>query len=98
MTLGRILAVGARSPLGLDARGVMLGLRAQKMAPRRLILRDDAGASYGTARAVAIADDVFGFDRLVQLSSPALLECLHTAPAPRPRRGSTSGRASPTAR
>lgn len=86
MTLGRILAIGARSPLGLDARGVALGLRAQKLAPRRLILRDDAGASYGTARAVAVADDVFGFERLVQLSSPALHESLHTTPGPRPTR------------
>lgn len=82
MTLGRIVAIGARAPLGLDARGVALAARAQKLAPRRLLLRDGDGGSYGTARAACVPDEVFGFDRLLDLARPALAECLATSLAP----------------
>jgi 3-oxoacyl-[acyl-carrier-protein] synthase-1 len=88
VSAGRILAVGARSPLGLDARAIALALRAQKLAPRRLVFRDDAGSgppadglpvSYGTARAACVPDAITGFDRLVALGAPALRECAKTA-------------------
>lgn len=83
MTLGRIVSIGARSPLGLDARQVALGQRAQKLTPRRLVLPDDEGVAFGTVRALSVADDVFGFDRLVALGGPALAECVETSPQPR---------------
>jgi 3-oxoacyl-[acyl-carrier-protein] synthase-1 len=82
VTLGRIVGVGARSPLGLDARGVALAHRAQKLAPRRLILRDQSGSSYGTARAACIDDEVFGFERIVELGGPPLAESVATSLMP----------------
>jgi len=91
----RILSVGARSALGLDARGLALALRAQKLAPRRLTLRDepclDAASpghhhDVGTVRAAYLDDDVWGFDRLVELGGAALAEAVETCPVALPAR------------
>lgn len=72
--LANITGVGARSPLGLGAREVALGARAGKLEPRPTAFRDKRENLIGAARALALPDDLHGFDRMVALAAPALRE------------------------
>lgn len=82
----RILSVGARGPLGLDARQFALALRACKLAPRPIRIGRDPSHDVGSVRAACIDDDVWGFDRLVELGGPALAEAVETAPVVLPEK------------
>lgn len=72
--LCQILGVGARGPLGLNALQVTMGARAGKIEPRRTRFTDKHGSSMGAVRARFLPDDLHGYDRLVALAVPALVE------------------------
>jgi len=70
-----VLAVGARTPLGLNALQVAMGLRACLFEPRSTALRDRHEQRIGAHRSPGLPDDLFGFERFVELGAPALREC-----------------------
>jgi len=72
--LCQILGVGARGPLGLNALQIAMCGRAGKIEPRRTRFTDKNGNSIGAVRARFLPDDLHGYDRLVALAAPALLE------------------------
>ena len=69
-----ILGVGARGPLGLNALQIAMCARAGKIEPRRTRFTDKYGNSIGAVRARYLPDDLHGYDRLVALAVPALIE------------------------
>jgi 3-oxoacyl-[acyl-carrier-protein] synthase-1 len=69
-----ILGVGARGPLGLNALQIAMCARAGKIEPRRTRFADRYGNSIGAVRARYLSDDLHGYDRLVALAVPALIE------------------------
>jgi 3-oxoacyl-[acyl-carrier-protein] synthase-1 len=69
-----ILGVGARGPLGLNALQIAMCGRAGKIEPRRTRFVDKHGNSIGAVRARYLPDDLHGYDRLVALAVPALIE------------------------
>lgn len=74
-----VLAVGAFTPLGLDARQTALLVRAKKLVPSRAPLRDRHGAAIGTVRARRLPEQLYGRERMLALGAPALREVLRTA-------------------
>jgi 3-oxoacyl-[acyl-carrier-protein] synthase-1 len=80
-----ITGVGARGPLGLDALSLALCARAGKIEPRPTGLRDKHNHPIGVVRMLALPDDLHGFDRLVEMASPALLEAASASPGGPPR-------------
>jgi 3-oxoacyl-[acyl-carrier-protein] synthase I len=75
-----ILAVGASTPIGLDARQTALMLRASKCHPRPSPFVDESGNSLGSVRCVRLSDELLGRPRLVALAAPALRELMDTLP------------------
>lgn len=69
-----VKAVGARSPLGLDARQTAMAVRAGLLEPRSTDLLDKRQNRIGCVRARWLADDLFGVDRWLALAGPALAE------------------------
>jgi 3-oxoacyl-[acyl-carrier-protein] synthase I len=87
--VAEILGVGARGPLGLNALQVAMCGRAGKIEPRRTRFPDKHGNSIGAVRARYLPDDLHGYDRLVALAVPALIEAAKSLtnsafPAPYP--------------
>lgn len=80
----RILALGARSPLGLSALQVAMCARAQKLEPRSTEFMDRKNYRIGAARSVALSDELHGFDRFVALGAPALREASERLPVRAP--------------
>ena len=72
--LCQILGVGARGPLGLNALQIAMCGRAGKIEPRRTRFTDKHGNSIGAVRARFLPDDLHGYDRLLALAVPALIE------------------------
>jgi 3-oxoacyl-[acyl-carrier-protein] synthase-1 len=87
--LPEILGVGARGPLGLNALQIAMCSRAGTIEPRRTRFSDKRGNSIGAVRARYLPDDLHGYDRLVALAVPALIEAAKSLvgsafPAPYP--------------
>lgn len=91
-TLGVITGAGARSPLGLDALQVTLCARAGKIEPRPTPFLDRRNYPIGDVRALCLPDDLYGFERLVELAVPALREAAATLG---PRRAAGDARLRP---
>jgi 3-oxoacyl-[acyl-carrier-protein] synthase-1 len=70
----RVVAVGARGPLGLRASQVAMCARARKLEPRGCGVLDGRGRRVGICRTPGLADDLHGYARLVELAAPALAE------------------------
>jgi len=70
-----VTALGARSPVGLNAEQTAMGLRHAHLSPRRTKFIDSHGENVGMSLLGAISDDLEGFDRMVALAAPALVEC-----------------------
>lgn len=95
-----ITAIGARSPVGLDAEQTATGIRASHLAPRRTRFEHERGGErVAMSMLRALHDDLEGVERMVALAVPALRECatslggrhaigpipvLLACPAPRP--------------
>jgi 3-oxoacyl-[acyl-carrier-protein] synthase I len=75
----RVVGVGARAALGLNALQVALAYRAQKFEPRSWPLKDERGRSVGACTVGGMGPDVQGLERWVRLSVPALREALSSA-------------------
>lgn len=71
-----VLAVGASTPLGLDARQSSLLLRAGKGQPRPSPFVAEDGNTIGTIRCQRLDDGMIGYDRFVALGRPALREAM----------------------
>jgi len=74
--LASVLGTGAFSPIGIDARQTALFARAGKLVPRPVAFKDGRGERMGTARAMALGDDIVGVDRMLDLGARALREAL----------------------
>jgi 3-oxoacyl-[acyl-carrier-protein] synthase-1 len=74
--IGTILSVGARSPLGLSSLTTAMCVRARKLEPRALGLRDRRGREIGMCVTAGIGPAVVGMPRMVRLAAPALSEAL----------------------
>ncbi len=72
-----IAGAGARTPSGLTALQVTMSARALKFAPRPSHMVDRTGKPIGTARLASIGDAVTGFDRLLALAAPALVQAAY---------------------
>lgn len=79
MTRARIVAVGARTPVGLDAVTTALGVRAAKLEPRPSPFKDARGRVIGTARCAGLDDALLGDERAVVLAAAALGEAARSA-------------------
>lgn len=71
-----ITALGARSPVGLNAEQTAMGLRHAHPSPRRTKFMDRHGESIGMSLLGALPDDLEGLHRMVALAAPALGECV----------------------
>lgn len=80
-----ISALGARSPVGLDAEQTAMGIRFSHLSPRRTRFEDSSGQPVGMSLLSALPDEMEGKERMVALAVPALVEC-----AAMDRRASTS--------
>lgn len=81
----RIVAIGARCPLGLNALQVATAARAGKREIRALAsLRDRKKQPVGLVRSRFLPEDLFGVERLVALAAPALGEAARSLAAPVP--------------
>jgi 3-oxoacyl-[acyl-carrier-protein] synthase-1 len=74
--IGEIASVGARGPLGLSSLQLAMSLRAQKLEPRTLSLRDNRNRPIGMCLTGGIGARVHGYERLLTLAAPALAEAL----------------------
>jgi 3-oxoacyl-[acyl-carrier-protein] synthase-1 len=83
-----ITALGARSPVGMNAEQTALWIRASHLAPRRTRFVDAQGEPVGMSLASALSDDLEGKERMVALAAPALAEC---AEADRRAQGASGG-------
>lgn len=72
-----VIAVGARSPLGLNSLQGAMCARARKLEPRETDLVDGHGHGAGVCLAVGVPPEPRGFDRLVAIAAPALHEAHH---------------------
>jgi len=70
-----ITALGARSPVGLNAEQTALGIRCSHLAPRATRFRDGHGDPVGMSLLAALPDELAGKERMVALAAPALAEC-----------------------
>ena len=71
-----VTALGARSPVGLNAEQTAFGIRNGYLVPRRTPFRDHHGEAVGMSFCAALADDLLGKDRMVELAAGALEECV----------------------
>lgn len=74
-----VVAVGARSPMGLDAVQTTMVWRSGRLTPRVLPWKDKRGQAIGSVRTRALADELCGYERLVALGAPALREAVLAA-------------------
>ena len=81
MSLAEIVAIGALTPNGLDARQAVFFTRAGRLFVRESPFVDRRGAPVGLASVLAVPDDVRGPARLLALAAPALRECLTNQPS-----------------
>lgn len=75
-----VIAVGARSPLGLSSTQVTLCVRARKLEPRSVAFLDRRGQEIGIALTGGLGERLFGYHRMVSLAAPALSEALSGVP------------------
>jgi 3-oxoacyl-[acyl-carrier-protein] synthase-1 len=80
----RIVAVGARCPLGLNALQVTTAARAQKREVRTSMLRDRREALVGLVYSRFLPENLYGPDRMIRLAAPALAEAAATLAEPVP--------------
>ena len=80
----RIVAVGARSPIGLTALPPTPAARAQKREVRPSTLRDRREALVGLVYSRFLPEDLHGAERMIRLAGPALAEAAMTLAEPVP--------------
>jgi 3-oxoacyl-[acyl-carrier-protein] synthase-1 len=80
----RIVAVGARSPLGLNALQLTTAARAQKREVRTSTLRDRRDALVGLVYSRFLPEALYGAERMIRLAAPALAEAAATLAEPVP--------------
>jgi 3-oxoacyl-[acyl-carrier-protein] synthase I len=80
----KIVAVGARSPLGLNALQITTAARAQKREVRASMLKDRREALVGLVYSRLLPEDLSGPDRMLRLAAPALYEAASTLAQPVP--------------
>jgi 3-oxoacyl-[acyl-carrier-protein] synthase-1 len=73
-TIAYVLSVGARSSLGLSALQTAMCVRAKKSEPRSSEFLDKRGHSIGVCVTGGLPAALFGYERLVALAAPALIE------------------------
>lgn len=83
-SVGAVLRVAARSPLGLTAHQIALCGRAGRLAPSAWPPKDSSQMTTSVARARFVADDLCGLERLVALAAPALATAAEALELPVP--------------
>lgn len=73
----RIVSVGARAALGLNALQVAMSVRAGLFEPRACRFRDARGQSVGMCRIGGLGGDRHGYERMIEIAIPALREAVH---------------------
>ncbi len=74
-----VIGLGALSPLGFDARQTAFGIRGNKLAPRPSGMRDRHGLRFGTMRALGLAEETVGVERMLAMAARALREAAQDA-------------------
>lgn len=69
-------ALGARSPVGLNAEQTAMGIRFSHLAPRPTRFRDSFEQQVAMSLLSALPPELEGIERMVALAVPALSECL----------------------
>lgn len=77
--IAEIAGMGARSPLGLSSLQVATAVRARKLEPRTVPLLDRHGHEMGIAVTGGHGEHRTGFERIVSLAAPPLVEALRSA-------------------
>lgn len=72
--IANIVGMGARGPLGLSSMQMATSVRARRFEPRSVALRDRHGHEIGLALAGGHGEHLTGFERLVALAAPPLVE------------------------
>src|SRR5262249_42564272 len=73
-------ALGARSPVGLNAEQTAMGIRCSHLSPRGTRFVDGRGEPIGMSLLPALPDELTGKDRMLALAAPALAECAAADP------------------
>jgi 3-oxoacyl-[acyl-carrier-protein] synthase-1 len=71
-----VVSLGARGPLGLSSTQVAMCLRARKLEPRSVKIRDRRDQEIGIALTGGLGERLFGYQRMVSLGAPALVEAV----------------------
>lgn len=74
--IGHVVSVGARSPLGLNSLQVAMTVRAKKHEPRDCAFVDRRDRPIGMCLTGGLHARLFGFDRMLGLAVPALIEAV----------------------
>lgn len=76
-----VTALGACSPVGLNAEQTAFGIRNGHLAPRRTRFVDPYGDAVGMSILTGISDDLVGKARMIELATAALEECIGSSGA-----------------
>lgn len=85
-SMGNIVSLGARCPLGLNSLQVAMCVRAKKHEPRSCQFVDKRDQPIGVCLTGGLPGHLVGFERMLQLAAPALTEATagleHDVPPP----------------
>lgn len=82
--MSHIVAVGARSPLGLTSLQVAMCVRAKKREPRNCLFTDSRNKPIGICLTGGLHARLFGFERMLGMAVPAFVEALEELELPTP--------------
>lgn len=72
--IAQIRSIGARSPLGLSPLSMAMCVRARKLEPQSIALRDRRDHPIGMCLTPGLPETLMGYERLLALAAPALRE------------------------